>query len=64
MAKQKTAEVELNGDFVRHEAAEAVRTFFRPIVGTYNFVVRASNPPIRDDHVVVTPHPKPKKPTR
>lgn len=61
MAKHKAAEVELNGDFVRREATEAVRTFFRPVVGAYNFVVRASNPSIPEDHVVL---PKPKSPSR
>lgn len=64
MAKHKAAEVELNGDFVRREATEAVRTFFKPVVGTYNFVVRTSNPSIRPDHVVLTPNTKPKKATR
>ncbi|HZZ89683.1 MAG TPA: hypothetical protein VFE13_15255 [Caulobacteraceae bacterium] len=36
----------MNGDFLRREAAEAVRTFFKPVLGTYHLVVEASNPPM------------------
>jgi hypothetical protein len=62
MAKHKEAEVELNGDFVRREATEAVRTFFRPVVSTYNFVVRTSNPPTQTVRLTTpNPNPKPKK---
>jgi hypothetical protein len=44
MAEHKSRTVVLDGKFVRHEAAEAVRTFFRPVIGTYNLVRDASNP--------------------
>jgi hypothetical protein len=43
MAKQPRTVV-LDANFVRQEAAEAVRTFFRPVVGAYNLVLEASNP--------------------
>jgi hypothetical protein len=46
MAKHAERTVELNGDFLRREAAEAVRTFFKPVLGTYHLVVEASNPPM------------------
>ena len=43
MAKQ-TRTVVIDGEFVRREAAEAVRTFFRPLVSAYNLVLEASTP--------------------
>ena len=47
MVKHRERTVKIDGDFVRREAAEAVRTFFKPVVGTYQLVVEASNPPTR-----------------
>lgn len=44
MANHKPHMVVIDRDFVREEAAEAVRTFFRPVVGAYNFVRRTSDP--------------------
>jgi hypothetical protein len=44
MAKQQERTVKLDSNFVRHEAAEAVRTFLKPVVGTYHLVRDASNP--------------------
>lgn len=42
MSEQKT--VVLDGKFVRREASQAVRTFFRPVVGAYKLVRDVSNP--------------------
>jgi hypothetical protein len=36
--------VVLDGNFVRQEATEAVRTFFRPVIGAFEFIREASNP--------------------
>jgi hypothetical protein len=44
MAEHKSRTVVLDGKFVRREASQAVRTFFRPVIGTYNLVRDASNP--------------------
>jgi hypothetical protein len=44
MAERKTRTVVLDGNFVRREAAEAVHTFFRPVIGAFEFVREASNP--------------------
>ena len=44
MANRKPHMVIIDRDFVREEATEAVRTFFRPVVGAYNFVRRTSDP--------------------
>ena len=44
MAENKQRTVILDGEFVRREASEAVRTFFRPVIGTYNLVREASTP--------------------
>jgi hypothetical protein len=44
MTDHKSQMVEIDGAFIRHEAAEAVRNFFRPVVATYNFVLRTSDP--------------------
>jgi hypothetical protein len=44
MAEPKQRTVVLDGKFVRREASEAVRTFFRPVIGTYNLVREASKP--------------------
>jgi hypothetical protein len=44
MAERKSRTVLLDSQFVRREASEAVRTFFRPVIGTYNLVREASDP--------------------
>jgi hypothetical protein len=36
--------VVLDGKFVRQEATQAVRTFFRPVLGAYKLVRDVSNP--------------------
>ena len=50
MAEPKQRTVVLDGKFVRREASEAIRTFFRPVIGAYNLVREASTPdnPRRD----------------
>jgi len=41
MAERKNNTVILDGKFVRQEASEAVRTFFRPVVGAYRDSIQA-----------------------
>ncbi len=44
MTERKTRTVVLDGKFIRREATEAVHTFFRPVIGTFELVREASNP--------------------
>lgn len=44
MADRKPQMVVIDRNFIREEAAQAARTFFRPVVGAYNFVRRTSDP--------------------
>ena len=53
MTDPKSQMVEIDGAFIRHEAAEAVRNFFRPVVATYNFVLRTSDPGPRTPDTIV-----------
>jgi hypothetical protein len=59
MAERKSNTVVLDGKFVRREASDAVRTFFRPVVGAYHLVRDASNPD-RGDRTSESSQTKPK----
>lgn len=62
MTDPKSQMVEIDGAFIRHEAAEAVRNFFRPVFATYNFVLRTSDPGPRRPDTVVKPDRKSQEP--